>query len=254
MKALQGAFNLTCCSKHGQLSWQPMLLRALFSQVLKTSKDRDCTTYLSNLFHCLIFLMGESFSLYSTGNSLVSVSLKTSISVVSCPHQVRRLSSLPSEQLPWDPICPFPEWTKAWLPAAWGLYPAILPLQSPEDLQLHYFIGTKIEVATDYDIPIHFFCVYNSRSNFVSLILSETSLTVWIPQCCSSRKCQEVELRHKNQGVWFKDFLELLKEAFGHFLTLFGWSVTQPYHNVILTELSSGPDTQTLTQPIIHPI
>jgi len=30
----------------------PRLLRSLYSQVLKTSRDGDCTTFLCNLFQC----------------------------------------------------------------------------------------------------------------------------------------------------------------------------------------------------------
>lgn len=83
VKGPHRAFNPACCSKHGQLSGQPRLLRVLVSQVMKTSKGEDYTTSLSNLFHCPIVLMGKSFFLYPIGNSFISISLKTRLSVVS---------------------------------------------------------------------------------------------------------------------------------------------------------------------------
>lgn len=46
------------------------LLRALSSQILKTSKNRDSTTSLGNLLYCLTVLMGKKF--------LMTLSLKLS--------------------------------------------------------------------------------------------------------------------------------------------------------------------------------
>lgn len=49
------------CSKQGQP-------RSLSSLVLKTSRNRDCTTSVSNLLHCLTVLMGDKVLLISTLN------------------------------------------------------------------------------------------------------------------------------------------------------------------------------------------
>lgn len=48
------------CSKQGQTRGQTRLLRALFSQVLKTSKDGACTASLGNLLYYLTVLIEEN--------------------------------------------------------------------------------------------------------------------------------------------------------------------------------------------------
>jgi len=60
-KGPQQAFSPNLSSKQGHLWGQTRLLR----QLLKISKDGNCTTSLANLFHCWAVLVGKMFYSYS---------------------------------------------------------------------------------------------------------------------------------------------------------------------------------------------
>lgn len=64
LKGPQELSSPMACSKQDQLWDQTGLLRALFSQVFKTSKDGDDTTSLGKVFQCLTVLMVKRISLW----------------------------------------------------------------------------------------------------------------------------------------------------------------------------------------------
>lgn len=63
LKGTSGGFWSKLSSKKGQIWVQIKLLRALFSLVLKTSQEGDCTSCLGNLLQYLTFLLGKKLFL-----------------------------------------------------------------------------------------------------------------------------------------------------------------------------------------------
>lgn len=232
MKRPHRAFNWACCSKNGQLLGQPRELRNLFSQFLKTSEKGDCTISLGKLFSCLIGHMGKSFSFYSIEN------LHYSISLLSCPFQLFWALYLQSSSHS-IPSIHFLNETKGnqnLVSYSLGPVPSYSPLHSSQDLQVHWFMGTKIAVDdTACRIANHFFSV-NSRSSFASfligplgtsakrqsLILSRNFSDCSISYCCSSRKCQELKYPIKSRVSNPRTFLSCLKKALVTFLPCSG--------------------------------
>lgn len=69
----------TDCSKQGHLRRQMTLFGVLPSLVLRSSEDRDCTTSLGDLFHCLIMLKVIKLSFIASVVGAYLYLLKTNI-------------------------------------------------------------------------------------------------------------------------------------------------------------------------------